>query len=127
MKTIEKTMVPIELSAAKEMVAHYQVTRKKLIDETHGINDTRSVWFDIEGIKSFINNLPEYATGVRIHLAAYAHDNECHANQTTVIFTGTVEKDGRDIDAMEASALFDIDLGDILGPFNDGKRCPPYC
>jgi hypothetical protein len=124
---IEKTMVPIELSTAKEMVARYQATRKKLIDETHDINDTRSVWFDIEGIKSFINNLPEHATGVRIHLAAYAQNNEHHPNQTTVIFTGTVEKNGRDTDAMETSALLDLDLGDILGPFNVGKICPPYC
>jgi len=122
----EKTMIPIELPTAKKIVAHYNNTRKTLIDETFGINDTRSIWFSIDGIRNFINTLPKYASGVRIYLATYAQDSEHYPNQTTVIFTGTIEKDRREINALTADALFDIDFG-ILGPFNQGKACPPNC
>ncbi|SDQ00986.1 hypothetical protein SAMN05428975_5589 [Mucilaginibacter sp. OK268] len=124
--SVEKTMVPLKVSVANEMVARYQATRKTLIDESFGINDTRSIWFSIDGIRNFINNLPVDASGVRIHLAAYTQDNEHYPNQTTVIFIGTAEKDGKDTDAMETNVLFDIDLG-VLGPFNQGKPCPPVC
>jgi hypothetical protein len=122
----EKTMVPIELSAAKKMIARYQATRKKLIDETHGINDTRSVWFDIEGIKNFINNLPENASGVRMHLAAYGPDNEHYPNQTTVVFTGTIDQGHRDVDVMQNNSLWGIE-DDVMGPFNISRLCPPTC
>jgi hypothetical protein len=123
---LEKTMVPIELSAAKEMIAHYEDTRKTLIDETHGINDTRSMWFDIEGFKKFVNNLPENASGVRIHLAAYDQTNEHYPNQTTVVFTGTIEQGSRHIDVMENNSLWSIE-DDVMGPFNMTKICPPVC
>jgi hypothetical protein len=123
---LEKTMVPVELSTAKEMVARYEATRKALIDETHGVNDTRSMWFDIEGIKNFINNLPENASGVRIHLAAYGQDDEHYPNQTTVVFTGTVEQDYRHVDVMENNSLWSIE-DDLMGTFNMGRLCPPNC
>ena len=121
---IEKTMVPLELSVAKEMVARYGATRKTLIDETYGINDTKSVWVSLDKLKEFINQLPESATGVRIYLAAYDHTEPVYPDQTTAIFIGTVEKGGRDTDAMESTALFD--LGG-LDPFNRARACPPYC
>ncbi|MDB5003442.1 MAG: hypothetical protein JWQ34_1667 [Mucilaginibacter sp.] len=124
---IEKSMLPIEVSTAKEMVARYQATRKTLIDETHGINDTRSIWFDIEGLKNFINNLPENASGVRVHLAAYDQGNKHAPNQTTVIFTGTIEKGYGHVDVLDKDdSLWTIE-DDVMGPFNAGRTCPPLC
>ncbi|MEN0055767.1 MAG: hypothetical protein AAGC65_18960 [Mucilaginibacter sp.] len=119
-------MEQIELSTAKKMVDHYQETRKKLIDKTHGVNDTESIWIPLEHFKNFINNLPENATGVRIYLAAYDQHEPHYPNQTTAVIMGTVS-DGDDHTDVIASggALADANRG--LEPFNKGKQCPPFC
>jgi hypothetical protein len=122
---VEKTMVPLEVSTAKEMVARYSATRKTLIDKTYNINDTRSVWFSIDGFKNFVNNLPENASGVRVHLAAYDQNGRT-PNQTTVIFTATAEHNYQHIDAIgKGGELFAADK--TMTPWNSGKECPPVC
>jgi hypothetical protein len=129
MKTIEpaneKTMIPLELSVAKEMVARYSASRKTLIDKTYSLNDTRSIWFDIDGFKNFVENLPENASGVRIHLAAY-DQNGRYPNQTTVIWTATVEHTHQHVDIIgKEGELFAADA--TMVPWNTGKQCPPDC
>jgi hypothetical protein len=116
-------MKTIDVKTAKKMVDHYHATRKDIIDKKHGINDTKSVWFDIAAFKDFVNKLPAHATGVRIHLASY---DEAHAqlpNQTTVVLAGTVNKESSHIDAVSDSSV----LTAGLEPTNGGKDCPPTC
>lgn len=103
------------------MVDHYHTTRKNVIDKTHGINDTRSVWFDIDSFKTFVSNLPAEVTGVRIHLAS--HDGTDTHNHTTVVLAGTVNKESSHTDAVSDSSVFTAGLE----PVNDGKACPPNC
>ena len=119
-------MEPIDLSIAQKMVDHYAATRKKLIDKEHNINDTQSVWIPLDKLKSFINNLPEQATGVRIHFAAYDHKNEHSPNQTTAILIGTVENLAEHTDAIE-DGIGPLSTEDPMGPFNNGRTCPPLC
>jgi hypothetical protein len=119
-------MEKIDLTIAKKMVEHYNTTRKTLIDKTHNINDTESIWISLDHFKDFINKLPENATGVRIYLAAYDHDEPHFPNQTTAIIMGTVNKDDAHTDAIESGSTL-LASGDGLDPFNKGKACPPYC
>jgi hypothetical protein len=117
-------MEKIDLNLAKKMVDHYHNTRKKLIDRSHSINDTKSVWFPIKEFKDFVNQLPDHATGVRIHLAAYDHDIHHAPNQTTTVLTGTVANGTGHKDVIEDSNLLAV-AG--LAPANRGKSCPPEC
>jgi hypothetical protein len=116
-------MKKIDLTAAKQMVEHYHATRKNVIDKTHGINDTKSVWFDIDAFKDFVNKLPAHATGVRVHLASYDETHPTTPGQTTLVFTGTVNKDDAQIDTLSEGAT----LADGLDAVNVGKLCPPIC
>lgn len=116
-------MKKIDLSHAKQMVDHYKATRKDLIDQTHGTNDTQSVWFDIASFKDFVAKLPEGATGVRIHFGAYDHSHDTTPHQTTLVLAGTVAKDGDHVDAIADNSL----LADGLEAVNNGKSCPPEC
>jgi len=116
-------MKTIDPKIAKQMVDHYHATRKNIIDQTHGINDTRSVWFDIAAFKDFVNKLPEETTGVRIHLAAYDASSTKSPGQTTVVLAGTVDKNSSHVDTVADSSL----LTAGLGPVNGGKECPPIC
>ena len=119
-------MEPINLSVAKKMVDHYNATRKNLIDKAHNINDTQSIWIPLDNFKDFINKLPENASGVRIYLAAYDHDEPHYPNQTTAILMGTVNNGDLHTDAIESGdTLLDSEEG--MDPFNKGKVCPPYC
>ncbi|NHA07766.1 hypothetical protein G7092_28465 [Mucilaginibacter sp. HC2] len=120
-------MKPIDLSIAQKMVERYAATRKKLIDKEHNINDTQSVWLSLDKLKSFINNLPEHATGVRIHFAAYDHNNEHYPNQTTAILIGTSENHIEHTDAIEDGVAGPLGSEDPMGPFNQGPLCPPKC
>jgi len=122
----DKTMVPIELSIAKEMVALYNDTRKTLIDETYNINDTRSIWFSIDGFKDFVNNLPENASGIRIHLAVHDQENKHTPNQTTVIFAATIENGHQNVDVVGQGHEL-INTHPFMTAFGGGKDCPPLC
>lgn len=119
-------MEQIDLDIAKRMVENYQETRKKLIDKTHNINDTESIWIPLDHFKSFISNLPENASGVRIYLAAYDDTEPHYPNQTTAILMGTVSSgdDHTDVIASDGT-LDDGDRG--MEPYNKGKACPPFC
>lgn len=119
-------MEQIELTIAKKMVKNYHATRKQLIDKAHSINDTESIWISLDHFKDFINKLPASATGVRIYLAAYDHDEPHYPNQTTAILMGTVDKGEGHIDAIASN---DSSLEDDGGmsPYNKGKACPPLC
>ncbi|QEC76852.1 hypothetical protein [Mucilaginibacter ginsenosidivorax] len=116
-------MKKIDLTEAKKMVDHYHATRKTVIDKTHGINDTKSVWFDIDAFKDFVNKLPAHATGVRVHLASYDETHPTTPGQTTVMLAGTVSKDSNHTDALSDNSL----LAEGLDPVNQGKNCPPDC
>ena len=116
-------MKSIDLTIAKQMVERYESTRKKLIDGAHSINDTKSIWFDIDAFKDFVNNLPEETTGVRVYLAAYDEKEPEAPSQTTVVFIGTVNNGGGDTDALLDGSV----PTDGLGALNTGKLCPPIC
>ncbi len=119
-------MKKIELATAKKMVDHYRSTRKTLIDKTHNINDTESIWIPVDKFKDFIGKLPGNATGVRIYFAAYDHNEPNYPNRTTAIFMGTVENGNEHVDAMKnGSELLGIEPG--MEPFNKTKQCPPDC
>lgn len=102
------------------MVARYESTRKALIDKTYGINDTKSIWFDIASIKKFIDGLPAETTGVRIHLAAYDDTNAEAPGQTTVVLIGTLADDSDAVTTGKVPAAG-------FEPENSGKACPPIC
>ena len=113
-------MEKIDLKVAQEMIARYEATRKTLIDKAYGINDTRSIWFDIASIKKFIAGLPAETTGVRVHLAVYDDTYAEAPSQTTVVFIGTLADDSDAITTGKAPAVG-------LEPENSGKACPPIC
>jgi hypothetical protein len=116
-------MKTIDLTIAKQMVERYESTRKKLIDGTYNINDTKSIWFDVAAFKDFVNNLPAETTGVRIYLAAYDEKEPEAPSQTTVVFVGTVNNGSGDTDALLDSSV----LADGLEALNTGRLCPPIC
>lgn len=116
-------MKKIDLTEAKKMVDHYHATRKNVIDKTHGINDTKSVWFDIDAFKDFVNKLPAHATGVRVHLASYDETHPTAPGQTTLVFAGTVNNDDVHTDALSEG----VTLADGFDLVNAGKPCPPDC
>jgi hypothetical protein len=122
---IDETMTPIELSTAKEMIARYAAMRKKLIDEVYSLNDTQSLWIAIDKFSAFINNLPAFASGVRVHLAAYS-DSDPYPNQTTVILTGTMNDEDQHIDILGKSHWLIYD-DPIMWPLNKSQPCPPFC
>jgi hypothetical protein len=116
-------MKAIDLTIAKQMVERYESTRKKLIDGTYNINDTKSIWFDVAAFKDFVNNLPAETTGVRVYLGAYDETVSEAPSQTTAIFIGTVNNGSGDTDAL----LDDSVLSAGLEAVNVGKACPPDC
>jgi hypothetical protein len=113
-------MEKIDLKVAQEMVARYEATRKTLIDKAYGINDTRSVWFDIASFKEFVNNLPAETTGVRVYLAAHDDTYAEAPSQTTVVFAGTLA------DESDAIITGKVSVAN-MDPWNTGKLCPPVC
>jgi hypothetical protein len=116
-------MKTIDLTIAKQMVERYETTRKKLIDGTYSINDTKSIWFDVAAFKDFVNNLPAETTGVRVYLAAYDEKQTKAPSQTTVVFIGTVNNGSGDTDAILDSSVLTTGLEAV----NLGKECPPIC
>ena len=116
-------MKTIDLTIAKQMVEHYETTRKKLIDGTYKINDTKSIWFDVAAFKDFVNNLPEETTGVRVYLAAYDEKEPEAPSQTTVVFIGTVDNGSGHTDAVLDGSV----LASGLEAVNTGRNCPPIC
>lgn len=105
-------MATLDLKTAQEMVDHYAITRKKLIDSTYGINDTLGIWYSVAQLKNFVASLSDDATGVRLYLAAYADDSNLYPDQTTIVAIETVgDQLGRNIDK----------LGSYLRRGNDGE------
>jgi hypothetical protein len=121
-------MGKIDHAVAKQMVNNYAETRKKLIDQTHGINDTQSIWFSVDEVKQFVADLSAGATGVRIYLGAYDNDYPSTPNQTCIIAIETLKdaSSGKHVDSMQ-QAVAPLDGGGGGGPANNGKVCPPVC
>ena len=117
-------MAPLDPSAAKEMIAKYAATRKRLIDETYGINDTRSIWFSIEQLKNFVNGLDDNASGIRIYLGAYSNAAAVYTDQTTIVAIQTVDVgNGRHVDTLQDPHCGGP--GNGSDPYNHGLLCPP--
>ena len=118
-------MGKIDLTVAKEMVNNYAETRKRLIDQAYGIDDTKSIWFSIEEVQNFVKSLSPDATGVRIYLGVYNDDDPKTPDHTTIVAIETgADSTGKDADQIGTSGLT---LGVGGDPFNNGKICPPYC
>jgi len=127
-------MGKIDLTVAKEMVNNYAETRKKLIDNAYGINDTQSIWFTVDEVKQFVANLSPQASGVRIYLGVYNGDYAYTPDQTCVIAIETTKdsSSGKDLDPIqqdsgETAQKRALDSGGSPAPFNQGKICPPAC
>jgi hypothetical protein len=116
-------MGTINPAVAKDMVKKYAETRKKLIDQTYGIDDTVSIWFSIDEVKKFVDGLSPDASGVKIYLATYKDAYPETPDQTCIIAIQTIkDASGKDVDSLQQENL--TGGGD---PFNNGKLCPPLC
>ena len=113
----------ISLETAKKMVELYKETRRKLIDETYQITDTKAIWFSAAELKTFVDGLTPDITGVRFYLAVNEPDAVL-PNQTTVIMIGTVNENGKNVDPIGKKGLGGIGGGG-QDPFNHGELCPP--
>ena len=116
-------MGKIDLQLAREMVSNYATTRKGLIDQTYEIDDTASIWFSIDDVKSFVADLPGNTTGVRIYLGAYGTSYPTTPNQTSIVAVGTLDNLGSDVDIV----AWPLDEVIAPSPYNTGKMCPPQC
>jgi hypothetical protein len=118
-------MGKIDLAVAKEMVNNYAETRKRLIDQAYGIDDTKSIWFSIEEVQNFVKSLSPDTSGVRIYLGVYNDDDPKTPDHTTVIAIETVrDATGVDVDSIGQQKLTE---GGGSDPYNSGKICPPFC
>jgi len=115
-------MGTIDPAVAKEMVKKYADTRKKLIDQTYGIDDTISIWFTVDEVKKFAASLTTDANGVRIYLGVYGDDYPYTPVQTCIIAIQTTQDD---MDPLQQGKLGTEDGG--KDPYNQGKLCPPNC
>jgi len=121
-------MEPIDLKAAREMVERYKSTRKSIIDDHHGVNDTESTWLPIDKLKEFVNNLPPEATGVRIHFGVHDADHSNAPHQTSVAIVGTVAGKGTDqhVDAIQSDEVAGLAVSG-LAALRSTRECPPMC
>ncbi|PWK73773.1 hypothetical protein LX99_04158 [Mucilaginibacter oryzae] len=121
-------MESIDLKTAREMVERYKRTRKTVIDDKHGINDTESTWIPIDKLKEFIGNLPPEATGVRLHFGVHDADHSGAPHQTSVAIVPTVAGKGADqhIDAIQSDEVANLSTG-VLAIARSGRECPPMC
>ncbi|MDB5148939.1 MAG: hypothetical protein JWQ57_2959 [Mucilaginibacter sp.] len=121
-------MEPIDLKAAREMVERYKSTRKAIIDDHHGVNDTESTWISIDKLKEFVNNLPPEATGVRLHFGVHDSDHGNAPHQTSVAIVGTVAGAGEDehIDAIQSDLVANLKVNGLTA-LSSGRDCPPMC
>lgn len=119
-------MATMDLQTAQDMVDHYVATRKTLIDDTYGINDTIGVWFSKAQLQNFVDSLSDDATGVRIYLAAYEDDQAVYPDQTTIIAIETVgDQLGNHIDRIGQARRGLGYTGAGSDPYNHGVLCPP--
>jgi hypothetical protein len=124
-------MATLDLQTAQKMVEQYTVTRRTLINQTYGINDTKNIWFSLADVNAFIAGLTPDTSGVRIYLAAYADDDPTYPNQTTIIAIGTTtDASGANVDPMQLPAnptmlKVAADGGGGNDPANHGTLCPP--
>jgi hypothetical protein len=118
-------MGTIDPAVAKEMVKKYAETRKKLIDQTYGIDDTISIWFSVDEIKKFVASLSPDASGARIYLGVYSDAYPYTPDQTCIIAIQTTkDSSGNDVDSLQQEKLAAEGGGN---PYNQGKVCPPLC
>lgn len=110
------------------MVERYKSTRKAIIDDRHGVNDTESTWIPLDKLKEFIGNLPSEATGVRIHFGVHDADHKIAPHQTSIAIVGTVAGKGPDqhIDAIQSDEVANLALTGLAAA-KPTKDCPPTC
>lgn len=114
----------IDIPTAKQMTALHE-DRRQHINSTLGINDTKAMFFPIESVRAFMDQLPAHASGVRIYLGVYPHDHPKYANQTTIVAIGTVDDGtGKHIDNMQGIASPHAGGGGG-NPANHSDLCPP--
>jgi hypothetical protein len=77
----------LPMALVEDMTSGYISKQKTAIDDSHGINDARMVWFDLETIKKFIYHVENNAKndtqnptssdklGIRIYYANYPSDS----------------------------------------------------
>lgn len=110
---------PISREQAAKMIKEYKEKRLKLIDETYGINDTKSVWFKREVFEQMLKANPNM-DGIRIYFGVnYDGDLAGHQN---VVLVGTNKGTGEG-ETNEGTHAQD-DEGNI---YDTGKPCPPHC
>ena len=114
----------ITLEAAREMVKLYAKTRRKLIDETYHIKDTKAIWFSTADLKTFVESLTPDITGVRFYLAVN-ESTSILPDQTTIVLIGTIDVDGKNVDPIGNPGTGNTGTGSGQDPFNHGDLCPP--
>ncbi|WP_272151625.1 hypothetical protein [Tenacibaculum aiptasiae] len=128
-KTV-KTAKPKNLLMYKEMVAmleHYDKTRKSILEEALGREDTRINFYTIETLETYLNYVKNISqekgiklTGINIVSASYP-ENTLHGvpNYQTLMFMPTTEINGNNIAfAPELSNNGDIvTMKEILGEY----------
>lgn len=115
-------MGKIDIMLAKQMVNNYADKRKRLIDQTYGINDTTSIWFSKDELDAFVAALPDSTTGIRIYLGVCNDDYLSTPDQTTIIAIGTFYNPVGDVDLIGGYEADDAPVA-----YNTGKLCPPQC
>lgn len=119
-------MATMAITTAQVMVDNYTKTRRDLIDETYGINDTKAIWFSIDQVNNFMASLTPDISGVRFYLGVYGPDDARYPNQTTIIAIGTKkDENGKDIDPLFTLGHGHWGGGDDPSPYNHGALCPP--
>lgn len=110
---------PIPKKQAVEMINEYKKKRLKLIKETYGIDDTKSVWFKKEVFEEMLKANPNM-DGIRIYFGVnYEGDLKGHQN---IILVGTNKGEENASSKLEIHSQDDED-----NIYDTGKPCPPHC
>lgn len=129
-----------------DVTREYRDKRWNLINQTAGIEDARSIWFSLDGLKSFINtieknsaslNIPSKDLGVNMYYAVYKNNPEYKGLHTIFMAPTYKNNNGEQIDfdplisvAKKKIVTFE-ELTKTLNTdayvWNNGSLCPPQC
>ncbi len=108
---------PISKDQAKKMIREYKEKRLKLIKDTYGIDDTKSVWFSREVFEQMLKAHPK-TDGIRIYFGVN-YDGDLKGHQNVVLVGSKNEAVGgeKELHAQD----------DDENIFDMGSLCPPTC
>lgn len=117
-----------------------------MIKQTEGIEDARSIWFSLDGLKSFLNgieknsallNISSKDLGVNMYYGVYKNNPEYTGLHTIFMAPTYKNNNGEQIDfdplisAAKKKIITFKDLEKTLNTdayvWNNGNLCPPDC